>query len=139
MTLPGIKSIYTCPCAHLVPDMEYRYRAGIDIAVLTKLTSIRFWGTPLCECESAPQSNHPVETATLSFHTEQRIPRAQPLAFIIEDATGHHWCIGHLEPPYPQITQRQTTGSPSSDPAGYYVEVKLAALHALIPCMIANP
>lgn len=131
-SFPGIIAINFLECSALPKNIEMRCLAGIPVAILGGLTSVCFSGTPTCITESEYDNHAQSERTILTFVSVDELPVRHRLAFVIQDANGHSFLIGHFEAPHPTIKRTASLGTPSEEKAGYTYEVKLIGHKTLI-------
>lgn len=136
VSLPSITKIAYLPCSELAPDIAFRYKIKMPVAVYAGTTPVRFFGTPTCEAVSEYENKGRVEEATLTFSTLDELPTAYPVAFVVTTANNRSYLIGAMERPFPVVKIESTTGAPAGDAAVNKVTVTFTAPKALVPCII---
>ena len=135
-SLPGITAIDYIECSSLPDNLEMKAMVGIPIGIFVSMTEVPFSGMPTCVTDSDYDSHAQVERSVLTFQSTEDLPIRGCLAFIIRDANGKHWLMGHKEAPYPVIKRTQHLGVPESEKAGYIYEVTLIGRKALVPVTV---
>ena len=130
MRIPGIVKIAACDPMVLPSDLMLIALSGgsIDIDGVP-MTGLRIHGDSSLDVEQTNADNGVSETATLTFHTEQRLSSAMR-AFVVETVGGAMWLIGTRES-VPMVSQRDTTTAAGSANE-VEVTVELTAARALL-------
>ena len=106
-----------------------QYRAesfgGHTFGFYDTLTEVCFTGTPTCATESDYDNHSRTEKTVLTFHSVEVLPIRRQLAFIVTDAQGNSYVIGHAEDPFPTVKVTHSHGTPAEEKAGFTYEVKL--------------
>ena len=131
--LPGIVRIAFIGSGNVPANIELKAIAGIPVDVNEPITDVCFTGIPTCTTESVNDNHAQVEKTTLTFSSTDDVPIKQRIAFLILDANGQWWLIGHRESPFPVIRCTHHTGEADGEKAGYVYEVTLIGRKALIP------
>lgn len=136
-SLPGIRRIYTCPCASLPSHLMLSAICGSAFAMFRSgLTRIPFAGMPTYRREGSVMNNSRAEKSTLEFRTDYPIPEDVRLAFVVECVNGDVRLIGTREPNYPVIEYTDTSGSPGGDPAVRTCKVTHTDIKSGIPVLL---
>ena len=136
-SLPGISNIAVIGCEYLPEQVEMKALVGITTGVYESVTEICLSGAATCICESEYDNHAQVEKATLTFFSTDDLPVRRVLAFLILDANGQWWLLGHREAPYPTVRRSQHTGTPADERAIYTYEVSMIGRKALIPVTVS--
>ena len=88
VSLPSITKIAYLPCSELSPDIVFRYKVKMPVAVYAGTTPITFYGTPSCDTVSEYENKGRLEKATLKFSTLDELPTAFPIAFVVTTTNG---------------------------------------------------
>ena len=136
VSLPSITKIAYLPCSELSPDIVFRYKVKMPVAVYAGTTPITFYGTPSCDTVSEYENKGRLEKATLKFSTLDELPTAFPIAFVVTTANGRSYLIGAMERPFPVVKVEERTGVPGSEPAVKSVTITLSAHKSLVPCIV---
>jgi len=136
VSLPSITKIAYLPCSELSPDIVFRYKVKMPVAVYAGTIPITFYGTPSCDTVSEYENKGRLEKATLKFSTLDELPTAFPIAFVVTTANGRSYLIGAMERPFPVVKIESTTGAPDGDTATDKVTVTFSAPKALVPCIV---
>lgn len=136
VSLPSITKIAYLPCSELSPDIVFRYKVKMPVAVYAGTTPITFYGTPSCDTVSEYENKGRLEKATLKFSTLDELPTAFPIAFVVTTANGRSYLIGAMERPFPVVKVEERTGVPGGEPAVKSVTVTLSAYKSLVPCIV---
>lgn len=135
-SLPGIFKIGYLECQKLSADLAMKSISGIPIAILTEISSVKFYGEATCEADSDNDNNGRSEKTTLKFTTTQPIPTEKPIAFVIECVNGKKYLIGTKEPPYPIIKITNTTGPATGSASANIVEITHNAVKSLLTVVV---
>lgn len=135
-SLPSIVKIAYLPCSELSPDITFRYKVKMPVAVYAGTIPVKFYDTPTCEAVSEYENKGRVEQATLTFSTIDELPTSYPIAFVVTTANSRSYLIGTFERPFPVVKIESTTGAPAGDAAVSKVTVTFTAPKALVPCIV---
>ena len=132
-SLPNIVSIYSVPCASLVPNITEKYRAHMPIGIFPLPTAIEHYGSASCEAEQEYDNGGYSEKTVLQFTTTDDISHYPPLAFVVTDAQGQSFVIGTREAPYPIV---EITKTIDKEVHVNSVKVTFTRQKSLVPCVI---
>ena len=79
----------------------------------------------VCITESEYDNHAQTEKTVLTFQSVQELPIRRELAFVMTDAQGDSYVIGHAEAPFPTVKVTRSHGTPAEEKAGFTYEVKL--------------
>ena len=136
VALPSITKIACLPCSELSPDIQFRYKVKMPVAVYAGTTPVKFFDTPTCEAVMEYENKGRVEHTTLKFSTLDELPTAYPVAFVVTTANGRSYLIGAMERPFPVVKIESTTGTPAGESAVNKVTVTFSSAKSLIPCIV---
>ena len=115
---PGIRRIYTVPCASLSRHLMLSAICGGAYAMFrSTLTPIRFAGKPVLTREGTILNGSRAQKCVLEFRSDYIVPEGIRMAFVVELVNGQVWLIGSREPNYPVVEYTDTSGDPAGDPA----------------------
>ena len=124
-SLPGITAIKYIPCVSLPLNIELKALVGHPFGIYDTLTEVCFTGTTTCITESEYDNHAQTEKTVLTFQSVQELPIRRQLAFVVTDAQGDSYVIGHAEAPFPTVKVTHSHGTPAEEKAGFTYEVKL--------------
>ena len=130
--LPGIIRVGWIECNTLPPHMQLKARAGMPVETASDVNYIEIQGEAVAKRTAKHDRHGESESATLEFHTLERLPSRNKIAFIADCVDGHRYIIGNREPPYPVIETTESSGAASSERAGYDVKVSHVGVKAMI-------
>lgn len=133
--LPGIKTIYWVACENLPARIDLSALSGINVALLTELHEITFFGEPECKCVTEKSKNGWSQKATLKFFSCDTLPFYYNIAFVVVDIQGEAYIIGAKERPYPVLTMGKTAGR-RSERAGTEYEITHNAVRTMVKCLL---
>jgi hypothetical protein len=106
-------------------NIEMKALVGILSGIYDMIKEVCFTGTPTCVAESDYDNHSRTEKTVLTFHSVEVLPIRRQLAFIVTDAQGDSYVIGHAEDPFPTVKVTHSHGTPAEEKAGFTYEVKL--------------
>ena len=112
-------------------NIELKALVGHPFGFYDTLTEVCFTGTPTCVTESDYDNHSRTEKIVLTFHSVEVLPIRRQLAFIVTDAQGDSYVIGHAEDPFPTVKVTHSHGIPADEKAGFTYEVVLIGLKTL--------
>ncbi len=136
-SLPGVRRIYSIPCASLSPYLMLTAICGGACALFRpNLQEVPFAGTPSFTREGSIVKGSRAQQSTLEFRSDYIMPEGVRMAFVVELVNGNTWLIGTREPNYPVVEYKDYSGDPSGDPAVRTYRIKHTDIRSGIPVIL---
>lgn len=128
----GISQVAAFHPSALPNSVRLAQRAGISVPVAAVMTRLDPFGQATIRTENTRDGH----TVRLSFLSVIDLDLGLPLAFVARDRRGRLFLIGASEPPYPEVSKTDSSGTGSADRAAISYEIEWKHLPAIPLCVL---